>query len=257
MLPVRRGALAGVVAVSDRRTPDATGLGLCNIAGACRAGPIARRTGERQGRKPQPSTPGWSTRCARLARRHSSQRVERGAVIASTPNFSAVRKGERTRSGRVQIPASRAAGSAAASRSARQAGTPPTQPFRVGRDRCRRPAIQPRQPGDNAGAPFAADFKPAAGVDHHNRQGRPVPPLCESCADQQARPAVRARSTCSGPAGGPVFPARPSHGPRAGGHGVHQCPAASPYHRAPACLPHRDPRKQRPQQPASAGGQQS
>ena len=68
---------------------------------------------------PNWARPGVRSGAARLANSHSSRRVSRGSITSSTQNDSAVRYGERSRFSRASISSSLAAGSAAASISAR------------------------------------------------------------------------------------------------------------------------------------------
>src|SRR3546814_3835184 len=76
-----------------------------------------------------------STRHASSANSHSSGRVSRGSMISSTPNFSAVRNGERTRFRRSRIASRCASGSAATSNSLLYATSTPPSIGRLPEDR--------------------------------------------------------------------------------------------------------------------------
>ncbi len=72
-----------------------------------------------QGRIPNADGPGVRSGAAKLAKSHNNLRVSRGSITSSTQNASAVRNGERRRFSRASISSSLAAGSGAASMSAR------------------------------------------------------------------------------------------------------------------------------------------
>src|SRR5262249_7699235 len=92
-------------------------------AGARR--PPAPRGVRRYGRMRWVKGPGSRSGAARLANSQSSGRVSRGSTISSIQNVSAERNGERSFWRRSSISASLAAGSAAASISAREAASIP------------------------------------------------------------------------------------------------------------------------------------